>query len=79
MSTIGDGIKKGEFKPALDTLLEINNKPSLDLYWLLYGEKQTTRQKNNAEGKFNIKETDMIENFDKLNLDDQDEIIEFFK
>lgn len=46
---------------------------------MLYGEKQTTRQKNNAEGKFNIKETDMIENFDKLNLDDQDEIIEFFK
>lgn len=44
---------------------------------MLYGEKQTTRQKNNAEGKFNIKETDMIENFDKLNLDDQDEIIEF--
>lgn len=67
-------LEQNKYKPALDTIIQIYNKFNTDIYWLLFGVEQS--QHNHDSKRFGEIESELILQFRRLKLDDQDEILD---
>ncbi|MGN7454208.1 helix-turn-helix domain-containing protein [Paenibacillus pasadenensis] len=68
-------LEQDKYKPALDTIMQIYNKFNTDIYWLLFGVEQHNDDKN----RFGKTESELILQFRKLNLVDQEEILDIIQ
>ncbi len=71
-------LEQDRYKPTIDTLMQIRNRFDSDLLWLVYGEEHSST-KEAFEKKFVEKEIDLLLQFRKLKISDQDELLEFIK
>lgn len=68
-------LEQDKYKPALDTIIQIHNKFNTDIYWLLFGVEQHNDDKN----RFGKTESELILQFRKLKLVDQEEILDIIQ
>lgn len=68
-------LEQDKYKLALDTIMQIHNKFNTDIYWLLFGVKQHNDDKNS----FGKTESELILQFRKLKLVDQEEILDIIQ
>ncbi|WP_281889561.1 helix-turn-helix domain-containing protein [Paenibacillus sp. YYML68] len=74
-------IEKGNSKPSADTLIALRNKYGFDLNWLLIEGVQKSSDPLRPEGEYAFSltsaEIKLMSMFKKLNLDEQERVVEF--
>ncbi|MNW32993.1 Antitoxin PezA [compost metagenome] len=74
-------IEKGNSKPSADTLIALRTKYGFDLNWLLVEgiQKSSDQLRPKGENTFSLNpaEIKLMSMYKKLNLDDQESVVEF--